>query len=84
MLHPPTPYRRDRLFRLWAYLSTATHPTHRSVQEALGYSSTSVVAFDLDYLADLGYLAERRHAQTGIQVVVKAGFLSSRDIDIRR
>lgn len=63
----------QRRRQLWAHLTQHRHErlTLRSIQDALGYSSVSVVAYDLQFLEDAGYIARppARHA-TGIRVLI--------------
>lgn len=68
--HALAPQRRREL---WAYLTEHRYEriTLRSIQDALCYSSVSVVAYDLQFLEDAGYIERTpaRHA-TGIRVLI--------------
>jgi hypothetical protein len=74
-----TPLNRERLYRLWAYLSTCLEPpTYKQVkQDVKGYSSTSLVGYDVRALVDLGYVEHPHKGCNAIHVTVKAGFLDA-------
>lgn len=69
------PPRRQRIWEFVQafYLENGIPPTVRDIQKACEISSTSVVDYNLEKLAQAGYLNRRRDVARGIEILDQAG-----------